>query len=98
MRKWIYGIGCLEGNEKIYLKRYNDHNKEVVEYFKDRPNDFLIMDFSNGDGWEKLCPFLGCDIPKIDFPHVNKAGNRKWKILRRRSRKYRRRIIGRSEK
>jgi hypothetical protein len=76
MRKWIYGVGYPEGNEDIYIKRFKQHNIEVQEYFKDRPEDLLVMDFSKGDGWEKLCPFLGVDIPKISFPHANKSSER----------------------
>jgi hypothetical protein len=49
---------------------YQLHYKNALEYFKDRPNDLLIMDITAGDGWEKLCPFLGIrEIPKISFPH-----------------------------
>ena len=76
MRKWIYGVGCPEGNENVYLKRFKDHNQEVVTYFRGRPQDLLILDLAKGDGWEKLCPFLGVDIQNIPFPHANKASNR----------------------
>ncbi|UCG35147.1 MAG: sulfotransferase family protein [Candidatus Omnitrophota bacterium] len=47
------------------------HNKEVKEYFKDRPADLLIINIIDGEGWEKLCPFLGKKIPKIPFPKKN---------------------------
>jgi hypothetical protein len=88
MRKWIYGVGCPEGNEDIYVQRYEEHNREVLEYFKDRPNDLLIFDMPGGDGWEQLCPFLGADIPKKSFPHANKASlSRKIKNLISRSAK-----------
>lgn len=73
MREWIYGVGVLEGNEEVYLKRYRRHYAEVREYFKDRPEDILVMDFKNGDGWEKLCGFLDKPIPKKPFPHSNKG-------------------------
>lgn len=76
MRKWIYGVGCPEGNEDVYIKRFEDHNKEVIEYFKDRSEDLLILNLAKGDGWEKLCPFLRVDIPNISFPHANKASDR----------------------
>lgn len=79
MRKWIYGVGHPKGNEKIYLNRYKNHNQEVIDYFKNRPEDFLILDFSKGDGWEKLCSFLNKDIPNIPFPHTNKASDRQLK-------------------
>ncbi len=77
MRKWIYGRGCPEGNEQIYIERFNKHNKEVIEYFKERPKDLLIMDLTKGDGWNKLCPFLGLRVPELPFPNVNKSSERK---------------------
>jgi hypothetical protein len=76
MRTWIYGVGCPEGNEDIYLNRYEQHNQEVIDYFRDRPDDLLILDLAKGDGWEQLCAFLGADIPNEPFPHANKARNR----------------------
>jgi hypothetical protein len=76
MRKWIYGVAAPAGNESIYVRRYEKHNKEVPEYFKDRPEDLLVFKMSEGDGWEQLCPFLGHPIPNKTFPHVNKADSR----------------------
>ncbi len=73
MRKWIYGFGCPEGNEEIYIKRFEFHNNEVLNYFKYRSKDFLVLDIPKGDGWEKLCQFLGDKIPNYPFPHANKA-------------------------
>ncbi len=77
MRRLIYGVGSPEGNEAVYLERFESHNREVVEHFSDRPGDLLVMDFSNGDGWEKLCPFLGQAVPITPFPHANKAKEKK---------------------
>jgi hypothetical protein len=76
MRRWIYGVGSPQGNEDIYLTRYNTHNQDVIEYFRGRSDDLLIMDLSKGDGWDKLCPFLGAVIPEQDFPHINRALDR----------------------
>jgi len=76
MREWIYGAGSPVGNEAIYAARYERHNREVLEFFRRRPEALLVMNFADGDGWEKLCPFLGKEIPAAPFPHVNKAGVR----------------------
>ncbi len=76
MRQWIYGKGCPEGNEQIYLDRFNRHNEEVVEHFQARPKDLLIMNLEKGGGWEDLCRFLGEEVPSVPFPHANKAQNR----------------------
>ncbi len=43
----------------------------VKEYFRDRPQDLLILDITGGEGWEKLCPFLGRPVPDIPFPKAN---------------------------
>ncbi|MGQ9686398.1 MAG: inositol monophosphatase family protein, partial [Thiobacillaceae bacterium] len=43
----------------------------VLEYFRDRPRDLLVMDITGGDGWEKLCPFLGKTVPDQPFPKAN---------------------------
>jgi hypothetical protein len=59
MRKWIYGIGYPLGNEELYLSVYNKHILDVKEYFRNRPNDFLTIDLTAGEGWERICPFLG---------------------------------------
>lgn len=75
MRRWIYGedAGCPAGNEDTYVARYERHNREVQEYFADRPDDLLVIDLPNDDGWSRLCPFLGHETPNEPFPHANKA-------------------------
>jgi len=76
MREWIYGVGQPKGNEHIYVERYERHNREVTEYFRDRGNDLLVLNITRGEGWEKLCPFLGKPIPGVGFPCVNTALDR----------------------
>jgi len=73
MRRWIYGVGCPAGNEDIFVARFERHNREVLDYFADRPNDLLQLDLPGGDGWDDLCAFLGKDVPDLPFPHANKA-------------------------
>lgn len=64
--------GCLEFSKDRFLFSYQLHLENVKEYFKDKPNNLLIMDIPSGDGWEKLAPFLGIDIPTELFPKKNK--------------------------
>lgn len=73
MRRWIYGVGSPEGNEAVYLERYNGHNRDVLTHFTGRPDDLLVMELAGGDGWEKLCAFLGKPVPDAPFPHANRA-------------------------
>ncbi len=85
MRKWIYGVGSPQGNEDTYIARFERHNKEVIEYFENRPDDLLVLDLPRGDGWEQLCTFLTKEIPAAPFPHANKASwSRNVKNLARR--------------
>lgn len=48
LRKWIYGAGSPLGNEAIYIRRFEAHNAEVLEYFRRRPNDLLVMRLAAG--------------------------------------------------
>jgi hypothetical protein len=70
--QWMYGAGRIDGNEQHFLKRYRAHNADVRAYFKSR-NNFLVMNFENGDQWPRLCEFLGHPIPSCRFPHSNQA-------------------------
>ena len=75
MRKWIYGKGCPFENEPLYTHTFEKHVIAVRKYFVDRPTDFLEMNIIKGEGWEKLCPFLGINAPTSHFPHENKRDN-----------------------
>ena len=76
MRQWIYGVGHPIGNEEIFLARYERHNREVMEYFANRASDLLVLRITEGEGWEKLCPFLGVSVPERPFPRENTAEQR----------------------
>jgi len=66
--------GVLDYDEDIFRMVYKEHDKNVRDYFKNRPDDLLIMSVSEGDGWEKLIPFIMKNDPfiKMPFPHTNK--------------------------
>jgi hypothetical protein len=38
-------------------------------------NRTLVMNIIEGDGWEKLCPFLNKEIPSVDFPNKDFTRN-----------------------
>lgn len=95
--EWIYGRGkgLPKDDKQNAINTYNKHNQEVVEYFKNRPNDLLIIDFTKGEKWEKLCNFLNKDIPTESFPHYNKTDvnstkrkMNKFKFLRKQIKNY----------
>jgi len=53
----------------VFLDRYRRHNLEVLEYFKDRPDDLLVT----GAGWPALCKFLDKPIPTVPYPRSNRS-------------------------
>lgn len=66
-----------EEDKNIIIKQYNDHKKDVIEYFKGKPSQLLIFNSIDGDGWEKLCKFLEKPVPDVPFPHKRKATYKK---------------------
>jgi len=65
--------GATNFDPKIFLERYRQHNRSAVEYFADRPGDLLVMEIHAGDGFAKLCPFLGLPAPRKPFPRRNRS-------------------------
>lgn len=75
---WIKNLaqkcyGQWEFDPVVYLATYQEHLYSVLEYFRERPGDLLILNICDGQGWHKLCDFLNCDIPNTPFPHSNQA-------------------------
>ena len=68
--------GTIQYNESVFRHRWRTHQLSVMDYFKDKDN-LLVMNICEGDGWEKLCPFLGKEIPGVEFPHRN-ARSPEW--------------------
>lgn len=77
---WSHGVrrGVRTGeatqaylDEKIHI--YEEHNRKVREYFANRPQDLLEICWENGDGWDKLCAFLGVPVPNEPIPHQNQG-------------------------
>lgn len=61
--------GRTDFDEKTMISRYLTHNTDVVDYFQDRPQDFLIMRMDEGAGYPELCNFLGnLPIPREPYP------------------------------
>jgi hypothetical protein len=63
--------GVVEYSRERFSFVYDTHVANVRSYFSDRLDDLLVMDICAGEGWEKLCPFLGLDQPGAPFPHAN---------------------------
>jgi hypothetical protein len=78
-------FGQLAWDRDTFRRRYYEHRAAVMDYFKDKDN-LLVMNICEGDGWEKLCPFLGIDSPKHRFPDnvtASRLVRRQWRKQQR---------------
>lgn len=57
----------------LFEETYLRHLEHVQQYFLSRPQDLLVLNICAGEGWEKLCPFLGHPVLEVPFPHSNRA-------------------------
>jgi len=62
----LYGRRTFD--EFAFRERYRRHNAEVIKYFRDRPDDLLVMDMDAGAGWSELCSFIGRPVPPCEYP------------------------------
>jgi hypothetical protein len=58
-----------------FIEGYHKHHSKVLHHFRNRPNDFLILDLKATEKFEKLCSFLNKPTPSDDYPHLNKRGS-----------------------
>ena len=65
----LYGTDVFD--EARFREGYRRFVAGVREYFKDRPDDLLVIDVTAGEGWEKLCAFLNKPVPDLPFPRAN---------------------------
>lgn len=63
-------------DRRFYQEKYRKHIEDVMFYFKDRPNDLLILNVSEYNSYQRLYDFLGINL-KIKsnkkFPWLNKT-------------------------
>ena len=72
LRHFVYG--SASAHELLFRKRYREHNERVL--LRIPSAQLLVMRLTEGDGWEKLCPFLNEAVPGVPFPHGNRR--RDW--------------------
>ena len=55
-------------DRELMSRFFDAYHADVREYFKDRPEQLLELKIVEGEGWEKLAPFLNEPIPSEAFP------------------------------
>ena len=63
--------GCIWYDADRFARAYREHVADVTEYFRDRPNDLLVLDVNAPDKWPAICEFVGVDVPDRPYPKSN---------------------------
>jgi hypothetical protein len=67
--------GRQDFDARVFIDRYRRHNQEVRHYFRDRPDDLLVMEMGlegcHPAGWEALCKFIDASRPMMNYPSAN---------------------------
>lgn len=72
---------CTENdpyNKNILMDHYNFHNQMVRDYFRNRPQDLLVLNVAEEGAYRKLCNFLDRPCIREDFPWENKTDNNRF--------------------
>jgi len=64
-------------DRELYTRAYEEHNRKIREYFKNRPDDLLILNVADADSMERLVKFLGYPYTGQKMPHENASENQK---------------------
>lgn len=71
LRKNNPNIKWTKVDREKWSELYKKHYNSALKYFKKREKDYIIIDVTKKEGWEKICNFLNRPIPKIPFPKKN---------------------------
>jgi hypothetical protein len=70
----IYGISEREPYERERLiEVYENHNRQVREYFRHRPGSLLVINLSDGAAAQKIMEFVGMVYAGETMPHLNRS-------------------------
>jgi hypothetical protein len=56
-----------------YVKRYESHCESVVHYFRNRPDDLLVLNLGQHGAMATLAGFLGVEGKTTSMPHLNSS-------------------------
>ena len=105
----VYGSESFD--RQLYSLAADRYHDQVRAYFAGRDDALLTFDICGGEGFEKLCPFLGVKVPPEPFPYnqqnsravMQRPDQRLKRFLRRKLRAHQvkllfRRILGRQSR
>jgi hypothetical protein len=70
----LYGTPAHDPyNKEMLTRHYNDYNASVRDYFKDRPDDLLVINLAEPDAYRKFLEFIGAKSESGGFPWENRS-------------------------
>ncbi|KAK0623867.1 hypothetical protein B0T14DRAFT_428376 [Immersiella caudata] len=87
-RKMLLGWAGVKDEKELRANlrsAWERHHEEIRAECEKTPG--RLLNYRLGDGWEPLCEFLGCDVPRdeegkpLPFPHANEAAALRRKIM-----------------
>lgn len=80
-KKHVYGLTEQDDpyDKTKLINYYDTRNQAIINYFKDRPDDLLVINLSEKGAYQKFCAFIGLKSNKTDFPWENKTAEIKTK-------------------
>jgi Sulfotransferase domain len=57
-------------DKETYMGHYDLHNRQVLDYFRHRPGDLLVLNIAEPAAMERLCAFLGVPTAGRSMPHL----------------------------
>jgi len=62
-------------NKKTMIAHYEAYNRDVLEYFKNRPEDLLVINIAADGDFQRFCEFIKVEMPQgaKGFPWENKT-------------------------
>lgn len=66
----MYGCPINRENKEAIIQTYEQRNEDIRHFFQGTGR-LLEMNICEGEGWEKLCPFLGHEVIESSFFHSN---------------------------
>ena len=60
----------------VLIDYYETHNKNVIDYFRHRSKDLLIINVAKKGAYQKLASFLKINTKKTEFPWENRTNEK----------------------
>jgi len=74
---YVHNYGMKDSDDpydkEVLIGAYEEHNINVMSYFKNRPNDLLIINLGEKGAYKRFCNFIGVTPEEDDFPWINRT-------------------------